>query len=202
MFSCCFSWRRSIVGDAAVITDGSGNVLSSNEGKGVGLEYDSFGVAMVTSGSAQTPYRPAGLVLDVEGLASSARGRGYLNPSRDLSLEAAVDICPIACAVASVFGVPYGECMSICEGLLHGGKQPSPTPPTSGGGGGGTSPTPQPPMNCPRGMIPIVVNCPKGYISTCVPSNFYQTCLPGCDADGSPDLCKTRLSPPPGKQKQ
>jgi hypothetical protein len=43
-------------------------VLSSNKGKGVGLEYDSFGVAMVTSGSAQTPYRPAGLVLDVEGL--------------------------------------------------------------------------------------------------------------------------------------
>ncbi|HLI48263.1 MAG TPA: hypothetical protein VKV18_06175 [Chthonomonas sp.] len=35
-----------------------------NEGKGVGLEYDSFGVAMYTSGNAQTPYRPAGLVLD------------------------------------------------------------------------------------------------------------------------------------------
>ncbi|HLI48493.1 MAG TPA: hypothetical protein VKV18_07410 [Chthonomonas sp.] len=68
----------SITGDAAVITDGSGNVLSSNEGKGalpqkiarfsgdpcIGLEYDSFGVAMYTSGNAQTPYRPAGLVLD------------------------------------------------------------------------------------------------------------------------------------------
>jgi hypothetical protein len=47
-----------------LITDGSGNVLSSNEGKGVGLEYDSFGVAMFTSGTAQTPYRPAGVVLD------------------------------------------------------------------------------------------------------------------------------------------
>jgi len=44
-----------------VITDGSGNVLSSNV-------YDAFGVSMFTSGSAQTPYRPAGLVLDVEGL--------------------------------------------------------------------------------------------------------------------------------------
>ena len=44
-----------------MITDGSGNVLSSNV-------YDAFGVSMFTSGSAQTPYRPAGLVLDVEGL--------------------------------------------------------------------------------------------------------------------------------------
>jgi len=51
----------SITGDAAVIADGSGNVLSSNV-------YDAFGVSMFTSGSAQTPYRPAGLVLDVEGL--------------------------------------------------------------------------------------------------------------------------------------
>jgi hypothetical protein len=57
-----------VLGNKGVITDGSGNVLSSNEGKGVGLEYDAFGVSMFISGSAQTPYRPAGLVLDTEGL--------------------------------------------------------------------------------------------------------------------------------------
>ncbi|HLH78783.1 MAG TPA: hypothetical protein VKV29_00705 [Chthonomonas sp.] len=50
-----------VLGNKGVITDGSGNVLSSNV-------YDAFGVSMFTSGSAQTPYRPAGLVLDVEGL--------------------------------------------------------------------------------------------------------------------------------------
>jgi len=46
-----------VLGNKGVITDGSGNVLSSNEGKGVGLEYDAFGVSMFTSGSAQTPWR-------------------------------------------------------------------------------------------------------------------------------------------------
>ncbi|HLH78951.1 MAG TPA: hypothetical protein VKV29_01570 [Chthonomonas sp.] len=50
-----------VLGNKGVITDGSGNVLSSNV-------YDAFGVSMFISGSAQTPYRPAGLVLDVEGL--------------------------------------------------------------------------------------------------------------------------------------
>jgi hypothetical protein len=60
--------HRDVLGNKGVITDGSGNVLSSNEGEGVGLEYDAFGVSMFTSGSAQTPYRPSKKVLDVEGL--------------------------------------------------------------------------------------------------------------------------------------
>jgi len=57
-----------VLGNKGVITDGSGNVLSSNEGEGVGLEYDAFGVSTFTSGSAQTPYRPIGTLLIEEGM--------------------------------------------------------------------------------------------------------------------------------------
>jgi hypothetical protein len=191
-----------VLGNKGVIMDGSGNVLSSNEGKGVGLEYDSFDVAMYTSGSAQTPYRPAAGLLDEEGLLYQ---KSYLLPTRALKLspDSTLSDCTQFCAPLLKEGlVAYLLCVIGCSlGLENGPSSPKPTPP-DGGGSPPTTPIPQPPTNCPRGMIPIVVNCPKGYISTCVPSNFYQTCLPGCDADGSPDLCKTRLSPPPGKQKQ
>ena len=87
-----------MLGNKEVITDGSGNVLSSNERNGalpqkilrfsgnpwIGLEYDSFGIAMYTSGNAQTPYRPAAGLLDEEGLLFQSPSRFYL-PNRALS---------------------------------------------------------------------------------------------------------------------
>ena len=82
-----------------MITDGSGKVLSSNEGKGVGLEYDSFGVAMFTSGTAQTPYRPAGVVLD--------EGKG-------VGLEEGLDFSgpPVACPLYAnrALALSEGQC--------------------------------------------------------------------------------------------
>jgi hypothetical protein len=60
-----------VLGNKGVITDGSGNVLSSNV-------YDRFRVAMYTSGSAQTPYRPAAGLLDEEGLLFQSPSKYHL----------------------------------------------------------------------------------------------------------------------------
>jgi len=102
-----------VLGNKGVITDGSGNVLSSNEGEGVGLEYDAFGVSMFTSGSAQTPYRPAGLVLD--------EGKG-------VGLEEGLDFSgpPVACPLYA------NRALALSEEQC-GGKPPQkrPNPPSS-----------------------------------------------------------------------
>ncbi|WP_155850522.1 RHS repeat protein [Chthonomonas calidirosea] len=181
--------HRDVLGNYGVITDGSGNVLSSNL-------YDRFGVSMYTSGSAQSPYRPAAGMLDEEGLLYQKRQRIEFMPNRNLVL-AAGDPCANYCKVLGWLLGGYNTCMAICEaveGILNILHPPRQNPPTAGGG---NSSIPQPPTNCPHGTIPIAINCAKGSISTCVPQNFYQTCLPGCDADGTPDLCKTHLAPPP-----
>jgi len=88
-----------VLGNKGVITDGSGNVLSSNEGEGVGLEYDSFGVAMFTSGTAQTPYRPAGLVLD------EGKGVGF---EEGLDFSGPPVACPLYANRALWLSMPCG----------------------------------------------------------------------------------------------
>ena len=102
-------------------------MLSSNEGKGVGLEYDSFGVAMFTSGTAQTPYRPAGLVLDTEGLDFSGPPVAcplYANRALALSEEQCgggppgqpVFVIPIICTIACIgFAIDIITCWPIAK---------------------------------------------------------------------------------------
>jgi YD repeat-containing protein len=102
-----------VLGNKGVITDGSGNVLSSNV-------YDAFGVSMFTSGSAQTPYRPAAGLLDEEGLLYS--GSTYFKPNRALLLRndniprPESLIIPVICAIAcAAFGFILYTCWSKAE---------------------------------------------------------------------------------------
>jgi hypothetical protein len=126
-----------VLGNKGVITDGSGNVLSSNV-------YDRFRVAMYTSGSAQTPYRPAAGLLDEEGLIASVGGRSYMMPQRVLPLSVPWYIiakcwlikfsCMFDCSI--IQGHSQETCVrKCCPDLL-----PPPQPP---------KPTPQPPTNPP-----------------------------------------------------
>jgi len=138
-----------VLGNKGVITDGSGNVLSSNV-------YDAFGVSMYTSGSAQTPYRPAAGLLDEEGLIASVGGRSYMMPQRILPLNTHWKEvfeclflnfpCMSQCLAHAPFGPPHNpdSCVrKCCPGLLPSPKPPKPTPQPP------TKPPSQPPSQPP-----------------------------------------------------
>ena len=100
-----------VLDNKGVITDGSGNVLSSNV-------YDAFGVSMYTSGSAQTPYRPAGLVLDEEGLDFSGPPVAcplYTNRALTLGQQSCGSGLYVAQAKPTSKSDPYEQCIAKCN---------------------------------------------------------------------------------------
>ena len=94
-----FSWTRSAVVTAGVITDGSANVLSNNL-------YDACGVLMYSSGSAAMQWRFEGRFVEEEGLVASAGGGGDALAARGVEISAAANpvwnylSCVDACAKA------------------------------------------------------------------------------------------------------
>ena len=92
------------MGNAGVITNSSGAVLSSDL-------YDSFDVPRYTQGSAQTPQRPSGLLTSDEGLLRDQTGAtGYL-PNRNTRTAVPaigiiiIGLCLAACAVELGIGI-------------------------------------------------------------------------------------------------
>ena len=107
------------MGNAGVITNSSGAVLSSNL-------YDKFDVPRYAQGSAQTPQRPSGLLTSDEGLLrDQSSSNGYIAGRSTQTLKPAIvplpwpilAVCAAACIVAIVFiAVDVADCVNnVCD---------------------------------------------------------------------------------------